>query len=159
MSISITRRAVVTALVMAVPTLLTPRPRANEDRHGVEDRIADLEARTGGRLGVALLDIATGRLMGTRADERFAMCSTFKVLAAAFVLARIDRGEEQLDRRITFTERDLVPPFTATNPRAGPGGMTVEELCQAAVTVSDSTAANLLFRWSRCAYGIPAIAG
>jgi beta-lactamase class A len=91
-----------------------------------------------------VLDGATGRIIGNRTNERFAMCSTFKALLAAFVLARSDQGKERLDRRITFTEHDLVPPFTATKPHAGLDGMTVAELCEAAVTVSDSAAANLL---------------
>jgi beta-lactamase class A len=144
MPISITRREVVAASMMAVPALLAPRVRAEESRRSVEARLADLESRSHGRLGVAVLNVATGRLIGNRIDERFAMCSTFKALAAAFVLARVDRGEERLDRRITFTEQDLVPPFTATKPHAGLDGMTVVELCEVAVTVSDSTAANLL---------------
>jgi beta-lactamase class A len=95
MLISITRRAVVAASVMAVPALLAPRLCAQERRRSVEARLADLEARSRGRLGVAVLDVATGRLIGNRTDERFAMCSTFKALAAAFVLARVDKSEEQ----------------------------------------------------------------
>ncbi len=104
----------------------------------------DVEVQSRGWLGVALLDTATGKLIGNRIDQRFAMCSTFKALAVALVLARVDRGEEQLDRRVVFSEHDLVPPSVATQPHVGPGGMTVAELCEAAVTVSDSTAANLL---------------
>jgi beta-lactamase class A len=73
-------------------------------------RLKELEARSGGRLGAAVLNVATGQLVGNRVDERFAMCSTFKAPAVAFVLARVGRGEEWLDRRIVFTERDLVPP-------------------------------------------------
>jgi beta-lactamase class A len=92
-----------------------------------------------------VLDTATGRLVGTRIDERFAMCSTCKALAVGFVLARVDRCEERLDRRISFTERELVSPFKATGPHIGSEGMTIAALCEAAITVSDSTAANLLF--------------
>jgi beta-lactamase class A len=137
---SISRRGLMVAPMLAVPALV-PSWAETADTAA---RLADLEARNGGRLGVALLDVATGRQIGNRADERFPMCSTFKALAAAFVLARVDRGEEQPDRRIIFAERDLVPPFTATKPHVGPGGMTIAELCAAAVSVSDSTAANLL---------------
>jgi beta-lactamase class A len=72
------------------------------------------------------------------------MCSTFKWLAAAFVLARVDRGEERRDRRVIFSKADLVPYSPVTGERTGPPGMTLEELCHAAVTVSDNTAANLL---------------
>src|SRR5262249_24079474 len=125
------------------PVLLAPRVCA-EERRSVEARLAELEARSRGRLGVAVLNVATGRLIGNRIDERFAMCSTFKALAAAFVLARVDRGEKRLDRRIAFSEQELVRPYAATKPHVGLDGMTVMELCEAAVTVSDSTAANLL---------------
>src|SRR5262245_32659460 len=144
MPLSMTRRTVMAASVTIIPALLASPGTGAQTRRPIEARLADLEARSGGRLGVAVLDVATGRLMGNRTDERFAMCSTFKALAAAFVLARVDRGEERLDRRITLSEQDLVPPFTATKPHGGLGGMTVGELGEAAVTVSDSTAANLL---------------
>lgn len=144
MSLSITRRVALTIPVVAVPGLLVPRAQAESSRRGIEPRLKELEARSGGRLGVAVLNVATGQVIGNRVDERFAMCSTFKALAVAFVLARVDRGEERLDRRVVLTERDLVPPFNATKPHIGPEGMTIAELCEAAVTVSDSTAANLL---------------
>jgi len=112
----------------------------------LEVGLRHLERRSGGRLGVAVLDTADGRITGNRLDERFALCSTFKMLAVAFVLGRVDRGVERLDRRIAFTRHDLVAPFKATEPHVGPAGMSVEALCDVAVTVSDSTAANLLLR-------------
>jgi len=127
--------------LIAVPGLLVPRAQA--ESRGVEARLKELEARSGGRLGVAVLNTASGEIAGNRLDERFAMCSTFKALAIAFTLARVDRGEEQLGRRIFFTKRDLVMPFKATKPHLAEG-MTIEQLCEAAAIVSDSTAANLL---------------
>ena len=102
-----------------------------------------LERRFGGRLGVAVLDTETGLRKSHRADERFAMCSTFKFLAAAFVLARVDRGEESLSRRVTYSADDLLSYAPKTRARIQ-SGMTVGELCEAAVTLSDNTAANLL---------------
>jgi beta-lactamase class A len=131
-------------LALMAPLLALPMSRVWAGS-GIHARLRELESRSGGRLGVAVLDTATGRLVGNRINERFAMCSTCKALAVGFVLARADRGEERLDRRIAFTERELVPPFKATAPHVGPGGMTVAALCEAAITVSDSTAANLLF--------------
>ena len=112
---------------------------------GIQARLRALESRSGGRLGVAVLDTATGRLVGNRINERFAMCSTCKALAVAFVLSRVDRNVERLDRRVNFTEQDLVSPFKATKPHVGAEGMTIAALCEAAIMVSDSTAANLLF--------------
>ena len=62
----------------------------------VTRRLADLEKRTGGRLGVSVLDTQTNISFGYRGSEAFAMCSTFKVLASGMVLARVDGGEEGL---------------------------------------------------------------
>ena len=70
--------------------------------------------------------------------------STFKFLAAALVLARVDRGQEQLDRRIVFSDKDLVTYSPVTKDHVGPAGMSVADICAAAVTLSDNTAGNLM---------------
>lgn len=107
-------------------------------------RLAALERQTGGRLGVAVLDNGTGISFGRRQDERFALCSTFKALAAACVLARVDRAEERLDRRIVYGPGALVPYSPVTEKFAGREGMTLAAICDAAITLSDNTAGNLL---------------
>ena len=108
--------------------------------------VAGLEARHGGRLGVAVLDLETRRAISHRGGERFAMCSTFKFLLAAAVAARVDAGEEAWDRRISYGKSDLIPwtPVTGKEENLKAGSMTVESLCAAAMTWSDNTAANLL---------------
>ena len=106
--------------------------------------LAALERRHGGRLGVSILDTGSGRRATHRGGERFLMCSTFKLLAVAAVLARVDRGAERLDRRIVFGRNVLLSHAPVTRVRVGPPGMSVAELCDAAITVSDNTAANLL---------------
>lgn len=108
------------------------------------DAFAALEKSHGGRLGVAVLDTGSGKRLLHRADERFLLCSTGKLLAVAAVLARVDRGEERLDRRIVFRREDVLEWAPVTRSHAGPPGMTIEELCQAAMIVSDNTAMNLL---------------
>ena len=72
------------------------------------------------------------------------MCSTFKVLAAAAILARVDAGNEQLTRRIIFDASALVVNSPVTEKRVGGDGMTLAEICDAALTRSDNTAGNLL---------------
>lgn len=106
-----------------------------------------LEGRLGGRIGVAAG--STERvLIRHRADERFPMCSTFKVLAAAAVLARVDAGTERLDRTIPYGPADLLSyaPVTrkALEAGGGTGRMSVADLCAAALEWSDNTAVNLL---------------
>ena len=105
---------------------------------------AAIEARVGGRLGVAALDVASGRRLAYRADERFAMCSTFKAMAVAAVLGRVDNGREQLDRFVRYGPADLQSYAPVTKAHVAEGGMKLADLCAAAVELSDNTAANLV---------------
>jgi beta-lactamase class A len=107
---------------------------------------ATIEQRHGGRLGIFALDTASGRTLAWRADERFLMCSTFKGLLAALILARVDAGQESLARPVHYTEHDLIFTSPITKAHVDEGAMTVGALCQAAVVVSDNTAAILLMR-------------
>ena len=84
---------------------------------------------------------ATART-SVRGDERFLMCSTFKFLLVAAVLARVDRGEERLDRRIVFDKNALLEYAPVTQQHVGPPGMNIAQLCEAAITLSDNTAAE-----------------
>ena len=58
------------------------------------------------------------------------------------MLARVDRGEEHLDRTIVYGRDALLPYAPVTSRHVGDGGMSVEALCEAAVTLSDNTAAQ-----------------
>ncbi|MFO0609707.1 MAG: class A beta-lactamase [Polyangiales bacterium] len=137
-----TRRHLLLGALGALPVACARRPDAAIAR--AERALAALEARVGGRLGVFALDTGTGRHVARRADERFAMCSTFKWALAAAVLAEVDRGVLSLDARVPFSAADLLEYAPATRARVAEGAMTVGELARVAVTVSDNTAANLL---------------
>ncbi len=108
-----------------------------------EDPFVALEKQSGARIGVAALDTGSGKRIAWRADERFVMCSTFKLSLAAAILAKVDRSGEQLDRLVRYGADVPIglSPFTSKNVARG---MTVLELCEAAVLVSDNGAANLL---------------
>jgi beta-lactamase class A len=138
----ITRRTF--ALGAAVFAGLAPlsAPAASPDEFSAE--LQRLEAAIQGRLGVAVLDTANGRRLGQRGDERFPMCSTFKLLACGAVLARVDAGKEDLERRIKFEANDLVTYSPVTKDRVGGEGMTLADICKAGLTQSDNTAANLI---------------
>ncbi len=138
----LSRRAALTGALFAVPALA----RAQVPSNDANAALADLERTAGGQLGVAMLNLASGQRAGHRQDERFLLCSTFKALAAAFVLACVDRREEKLDRRIVFSKKDLVNWSPGTEANTGGRGMAVAALCEAAVTQSDNTAANLLLK-------------
>jgi beta-lactamase class A len=90
------------------------------------------------------VDVSTKRRVEYRAAEPFMMCSTFKVLATAAVLKRVDENKEKLDRFVTYEEAQLLSYAPVTRAHVKEGGMTLEALCAAAIEQSDNTAANLL---------------
>ena len=120
------------------------RAAPEDEFTGLPNAFARIEAARGGRLGVAVLDTASGRRAAHRQEERFPMCSTFKALLAGAVLARVDAGLDTLERRIRFTRRDLVTWSPVTEAQVGGDGLTLAALCEATMTISDNTAANLL---------------
>ena len=131
--------------VLSAGCTLARSPYSAQSRR-FQREVAQIENDSGGRLGVAVLDTHTGLAWAHRGSERFPMCSTFKFLAAALVLARVDQGQEQLTRRIAVQASDIVPHAPATGPRVGGAPMSLAELCDAAITLSDNPAANLLLQ-------------
>lgn len=136
---ALSRRAFLAAAVM-LPAL---RVHA-ADLASPQQSLAGVERRLGGRIGVAALDTGSGRRFDYRGGELFPMCSTFKLLLAAGVLARADAGQEQLGRTIAYGEKDLLAYAPVARQHLKDGAMSVGTLCAAAVCWSDNTAANLL---------------
>lgn len=109
-------------------------------------QVADIEKRSGGRLGVAVTDARGTLLFGHRADERFAMCSTFKLLLAGQVLERAAKGVS-LRTPLSFTRADLIAHSPGTEKLLGADGKGEQRLGAAArdaVVLSDNAAANLI---------------
>jgi beta-lactamase class A len=108
---------------------------------GAEARLTDLETRFDTRLGLHAVDTGSGRELAHRADERFPLCSTFKVLAVAAMLA--GNPPEHLQTRVRYDATDVVEASPVTADHVG-DGLTLAELCDAALRYSDNTAGNLL---------------
>src|SRR5258708_6030505 len=89
------------------------------------NRMAAIEARTSGRIGVAALDTSSGKRLVYRSEERFPMCSTFKFLAAAAVLKRVDEKQENLDRFISYGAKDILEQAPVTKEHLKNGGITL----------------------------------
>lgn len=135
----ITRRAVCAGLLAAA----APFPAFSEG--DIEARLRAIEAGTGGRLGVSVAGDGIAPF-GWRPDERFPFCSSFKVLATAAILSRVDAGSLRLDQVLPLREADLLnyAPVSLKAFREG-RSLSVAEICEAAVVWSDNTAANLQF--------------
>lgn len=119
--------------------------------------LARLETELDGRLGLFALDTGSGAQLSYRADERFPMCSTFKVLLAAAILQRSAQAEDLLQQRIRYQRSDLVNYSPVTEQHLA-DGMTVAGLCAAALQYSDNSASNLLMRMLDGPAGVTAFA-
>lgn len=122
--------------------LFVPRARAF-DAAALTAALASLEAGADGRLGVGLADRRGLPLFAYRGDEAFPFCSTFKVLLVAAVLDRTRTEPGLLEERVTYGEKDLLAYAPVAREHLAEG-LTIAELCVAALQVSDNTAANLL---------------
>jgi beta-lactamase class A len=141
---TITRRTILTAATLA-PFIASAIARTPVTPP--QGRLKSLEEATkGGRLGVAIVDTAFGGVVGHRLDERFAMCSTFKMPLAAAILHKADKGELKLDEVLAYSKKDMVFHAPVTESNLGKGGMTIRELAQATQETSDNVAANLLMK-------------
>ncbi|MET7933813.1 class A beta-lactamase [Streptomyces sp. NPDC005322] len=138
-----------TALAAALPAGGSAWAASRGGQDHIVQALSELERQHSARLGVFARNTVTGKSVLYRADEAFPMCSVFKTLAAAAILRDLDRNGEFLAQCIRYGEKDVedsgYAPITGT-PEHLANGMTVAELCAAAIAYSDNAAANLLLR-------------
>ncbi len=127
--------------LLLVPSLAGAEPHVTPEL--ASGRLRALEAASGARIGLAACDTATNRTLLHRGQERFLFCSTWKFLLVAALLAEVDSGRQDLSRVVHFGKSDLISHAPVTEHHLA-SGLTLDELCAAALTVSDNTASNLL---------------
>ncbi len=138
----------VLAALTAAPALAL---RAKPVSGATNAALRQLEKRAGGRLGVSAIDTGSKSVVGHRENERFPMCSTFKLMLSSAVMAgagRLSREagfshESVLARQLRVEKKHLVAWAPIAERHVGEE-MTVASLCDAAVRYSDNAAANLL---------------
>jgi beta-lactamase class A len=142
----IKRREFLTTPIAAAALLAAPAGAASSARgQAAASRLQSLEQGQA-RLGVCFLDTATGETAGRRMEERFALCSTFKLAMVAACLREADRGRLDLAQVLTYSEADLLSWAPVTRKHVASGGLSIVALAQAAQEKSDGVAANLLVR-------------
>jgi len=145
METNLVRRNLLVALGIAGISLgLHAKATTNAANQPFDDALAELERLAGGRLGVHMLDSGSGRELGRRSDQRFGMCSTFKLPLAAAVLREADAGRLKLDAYIEYDKNDMVAHAPVTSKHLEAGRMRIVDLAEAAQKTSDNVAANLL---------------
>ena len=131
----IDRRMLMTGLPLlaaAAPDRFSPLRRA----------ITAVERSAGGPIGISLLDTHTGERIGHRANDRFPLCSTFKLLLAARLLHGADKGQWAMIERLPVTKADMLFNAPFTEKRIG-GSASLLELAEAMAVVSDNPAATI----------------
>jgi beta-lactamase class A len=139
----VTRRTLFAALASAYVASACAHRYASLQREFAAS-VAAIRSRIGGRIGAYMLDTQSQLELAFNARERFAMCSTFKLLLAAAVLRRVDSGTLTLDDKLQLRPEDMVAHAPVTSLHLAEGSMSVRDLCSAIVTVSDNPAANIL---------------
>lgn len=104
------------------------------------------EAKLNARIGIAVIDTATGNTVSYRGNERFPLNSTHKALLCGALLSKVDKGELALSDTTQFSKAALVEYSPVTSQFVAPKSMSWQQLCSAAVSHSDNSAANLVTR-------------
>ena len=110
-----------------------------------DDFFHSIEKSTKSKIGIYAVNTSNGELILQRENERFPMGCTSKVVGVGAVLYKSMSDKSLLAKKISYTKKDLVvwSPITEKHTHTG---MTVAELCAAAIQYSDNTAMNLLVK-------------
>ncbi|MEP0232898.1 class A beta-lactamase [Roseibium sp.] len=118
---------------------------AGFDPQPIIQQAIEIEKRHGARIGIAVLDDKTGTAWSYKGDVRFPLNSTFKAFACAALLAQVENGATDPNKSVQVKRADIAPYSPVTKKRIGKR-MTYLALCNAAVTISDNTAANYILK-------------
>lgn len=108
--------------------------------------VEDAEKQLSARVGVAVIDLETGGRWQNRADERFPTNSTFKAFLCAAFLDAGAKGTVNTDQEIVIRQSDIVSYSPVTKEKVDGAPVTLEQLCETTVTISDNAAANLVMQ-------------
>lgn len=111
----------------------------------IQGKLENLEKQFDGRIGVYAINTNNNQIIAYRADERFPVQSTMKLIGVAALLKQSDNDKSLLQEKIHYTKNDLSywDPVTGQYINSG---MTLEALSEAAMSYSDNTAMNLIMK-------------
>ena len=124
-------------------------PGINRPPPGLEPIVHELWRSFPGRTGIAVQRIGSNWTVQRRGGEFFPQQSVSKLWVVLTVMDRIDRGLTRLDSEVTIGPDDLTlfnQPLAARVQRQGSMTLTVAELIEDAITISDNTANDALLR-------------
>jgi beta-lactamase class A len=112
----------------------------------LRQRIEKIARAAQGRVGVSAMVLETGQSMVLNGKQRFPMQSVYKLPIGMAVLAQVDRGKVQLDRKIRIEASDVVPVSTVLDQKAQGKEFNLAELLKYMISDSDNTACDALLR-------------
>lgn len=115
------------------------------NQQAMQTQLAVLEKSANGRIGVYVINTQDNSILQYRGTELFPMCCTAKVVLISAVLKRSETDKNLLQQKIFYTQSDLESWSPVTKNHVA-DGMTIKDLCAAAIIYSDNTAANLLLK-------------
>lgn len=135
---------IVSLISFCIPSFANTQPIKSAS---IQEKLAALEASFGGRLGISAINTANNQRIQYRAEERFPFCSTSKVMGVSAILKQSMTNSHLLQEKIIYTKKDVdSSEYSPITKKHIANGMTIGELCAAAIKYSDNTAINLLMK-------------
>lgn len=111
----------------------------------IQEKIKTLEKSFDGKIGVYAIDTNNNKIVSYRADERFPVQSTMKLMGVAALLKQSDHDKNLLREKIHYTQEDLMPWHPITGKYLT-RGMTFAALAEAAMSYSDNSAIDIIIK-------------
>ena len=111
----------------------------------LDSTVQDVDSNLDGVLGVAVLDLTSGRKLLLHADEVFPQASSIKIAVLAELYRQAQGGKLKLTDLYTVQASDLVPDSDIMGGLTpGVTRVTLRDLATMMVAVSDNSATNVL---------------
>ena len=105
---------------------------ANDTDDQYRKKLSALEKQNDGRLGIYAINTSNNQRIAYRANERFPLCSTAKVMAVSAILKQSEGKPNFLHKKIFFSKAALITSdYAPVTQKHLLTGMSLAELCSA----------------------------
>jgi beta-lactamase class A len=111
----------------------------------IQKELENLEKKFDGKIGVYAINTNNNQIIAYRANERFPIQSTLKLIGVSALLKESSKDKKSLNEKIYYTKNDLMLWCPVTRKHVT-SGMTLEALSEAAISYSDNAAMNLIIK-------------
>ena len=136
----------ISGIVLLAATGCSLSAHAAFDQQTLQKKIEMLENKSGGKLGLTVVDTSDGTTYSWRGDEKFPLCSTSKVMVVAAILKKSESNTNLLAKKITINKSDIAN-YNPITSKYIDSSMTITELSKAALQYSDNAAMNKLLSY------------